>query len=165
MLATGTDAEAGIQKFPHGIGGADDFVAMPLQCSTQWDGLGHIFDRGKAWNGRSAGQVVTADGGQVTGIETIAGKVAGRGVLLDVGRAIGADGELADGFPITTEHLDATIAAQGVSSAVGRGDIVVVRTGQLTRARRMGWGGYAGGPAPGLSFTTADGYMRLKSQQ
>ncbi|MEU1162342.1 cyclase family protein [Streptomyces sp. NPDC005921] len=38
---------------------------------------------------------------------------------------------------------------------VGRGDIVLVRTGRLARARREGWGEYAGGPAPGLSFTTA----------
>ena len=30
-----------------------------------------------------------------------------------------------------------------------------MRTGQLARARREGWGDYAGGPAPGLSFTTA----------
>ena len=42
---------------------------------------------------------------------------------------------------------------QGPSSKVGRGDIVLVRTGQLARARRDGWGDYAGGPAPGLSFT------------
>ena len=40
-------------------------------------------------------------------------------------------------------------------SRVGRGDIVLVRTGQLARARRDGWGDYAGGPAPGLSLTTA----------
>ena len=40
---------------------------MPLQCSTQWDGLGHIFDHGRAWNGRRAGQVVTSQGDQVTG--------------------------------------------------------------------------------------------------
>lgn len=53
MLDTGTDAALGNQGFPHGIGGADDVIAMPLQCSTQWDGLGHIFDHGKAWNGRS----------------------------------------------------------------------------------------------------------------
>jgi len=33
---------------------------------------------------------------------------------------------------------------------------VLVRTGQLARARRDGWGDYAGGPAPGLSFTTLD---------
>ena len=37
MLDTGTDAAAGLQGFPHGIGGADDVIAMPLQCSTQWD--------------------------------------------------------------------------------------------------------------------------------
>jgi kynurenine formamidase len=156
MLDTGTDAAAGVQGFPHGLGGADDVIAMPLQCSTQWDGLGHIFDHGIAWNGRPAGDVVTGAGDAVTGIETIADVVAGRGVLLDVGRAIGTDGELPDGFAITEEHLRATIEHQGPSSTVGRGDIVLVRTGQLARARRNGWGDYAGGPAPGLSFTTAD---------
>ncbi|GAA2425020.1 cyclase family protein [Streptomyces glaucus] len=154
MLDTGTDAAFGNQGFPHGIGGADDVIAMPLQCSTQWDGLGHIFDHGRAWNGRPAEKVVTSDGDLVTGIERMAPYVAGRGVLLDVGRVIGEDGELPDGFAITEEHLAATAEAHGV--AVGRGDIVAVRTGQLARARRDGWGDYAGGPAPGLSFTTAD---------
>ena len=48
MTDTGTEAEFGDQGFPHGFGGADDVIAMPLQCSTQWDGLGHIFDRGRA---------------------------------------------------------------------------------------------------------------------
>ena len=72
MLDTGTDAALGNQGFPHGIGGADDVIAMPLQCSTQWDGLGHIFDHGKAWNGRRAGEVVTSDGDLVTGIEHMA---------------------------------------------------------------------------------------------
>ena len=167
MLDTGTDAVTGIQGFPHGIGGADDVIAMPLQCSTQWDGLGHIFDHGRAWNGRPAESVVTSLGDGVTGIETVADVVCGRGVLLDVGRAFGTDGELPDGFAITEEHLEQTIAAQGASAAVGRGDIVVVRTGQLSRARRSvaagdGWGDYAGGPAPGLSFTTADWLHRTE---
>ncbi|MDQ4111440.1 MAG: cyclase family protein [Actinomycetota bacterium] len=167
MLDTGTDAVTGIQGFPHGIGGADDVIAMPLQCSTQWDGLGHIFDHGRAWNGRPAESVVTSLGDGVTGIETVADVVCGRGVLLDVGRAVGTDGELPDGFAITEEHLEQTLAAQGASAAVGRGDIVVVRTGQLSRARRSvaagdGWGGYAGGPAPGLSFTTADWLHRTE---
>jgi kynurenine formamidase len=155
MLDTGTDAAVGNQPFPHGIGGADDVIAMPLQCSTQWDGLGHIFDHGLAWNGRAAEKVVTSDGDLVTGIEHLAPHVAGRGVLLDVGRALGADTELPDGVAITEEHLRATIAAQGPGSRVGRGDLVLVRTGQLTRARREGWGDYAGGLAPGLSFTSA----------
>jgi kynurenine formamidase len=156
MMDTGTDAELGKQGFPHGIGGADDMITMPLQCSTQWDGLGHIFDHGMAWNGRRAGDVVTGSGDCVTGIETVEGRLAGRGVLLDVGRACGVDGELPDGFAITAEHLEATIASQGDSARVGRGDIVLVRTGQLARTRRDGWGDYAGGAAPGLSFTTVD---------
>ncbi|MEV7532956.1 cyclase family protein [Streptomyces hydrogenans] len=153
MLDTGTDAALGNQGLPHGIGGADDVIAMPLQCSTQWDGLGHIFDHGKAWNGRPAEQVVTSDGDQVTGIEHMAPHIAGRAVLLDVGRTAGQDGELPDGFAITEEHLTAAARAHGVT--VGRGDIVLVRTGQLARVRRDGWGDYAGGAAPGLSFSTA----------
>ena len=156
MLDTGLDAERGTQGFPHGIGGADDVVFMPLQASTQWDGLGHIFDHGVAWNGRRAGDVVTSEGDRVTGIETASGRIAGRGVLLDVGRALGADGELPDGFAITVEHLEETIAVQGKTASVGRGDLLLVRTGRLARARREGWGDYAGGPAPGLSFTTAE---------
>ncbi|MCW2819098.1 MAG: putative cyclase [Marmoricola sp.] len=160
MLDSGTDAVAGVQGFPHGIGGADDVIAMPLQCSTQWDGLGHIFDHGRAWNGRPADRVVTGLGDGVTGIETVGARMCGRGVLLDVGRAVGTDGELPDGHAITEQDLLATIEAQGGSSRVARGDIVLVRTGQLTRVRRSiaagtGWGEYAGGPAPGLSFTTA----------
>jgi kynurenine formamidase len=154
MLDTGSDAARGRQGFPHGIGGADDVIFMPLQCSTQWDGLGHIFDHGVAWNGRQAAATVTSDGDLVTGIEHLARHICGRGVLLDVGRVIGDDaGELPDGFAITEEHLTATASAHGV--AVGRGDLVLVRTGRYARALRDGWGDYAGGESPGLSFTTA----------
>lgn len=159
MTDTGTDAERGSQGFPHGIGGADDVIAMPLQCSTQWDGLGHIFDQGYAWNGRRAGDVVTSDGDLVTGIEHAASVIVGRGVLLDVGRHLRPHagdlpaGELEDGYAISAADLDATAAAQGVR--IGRGDIVLVRTGQYRRTRREGWGDYAGGPAPGLSLSTA----------
>ncbi|MCP9212400.1 cyclase family protein [Streptomyces sp. NEAU-Y11] len=161
MLDTGTDAALGSQGFPHGFGGADDVIAMPLQCSTQWDGLGHIFDHGRAWNGRDAAKVVTSEGDLITGIEHMAPYVAGRGLLLDVGRVIGDErGELADGFAITEDHLTATAEAHGV--VVGRGDIVVVRTGRLARARREGWGDYAGGASPGLSFTTASWLHRTE---
>lgn len=155
MLDTGVDAARGNQGFPHGIGGADDVVFMPLQSSTQWDGLGHIFDRGRAWNGRDCGEVVTGEGDQVTGIEKTRDRFVSRGVLLDVGAQFGENGELPDGFAITPEHLDATIEAQGESSHIGTGDIMLVRTGRLARARRDGWEEYAGGPAAGLSFTTA----------
>ncbi|MGO1320768.1 MAG: cyclase family protein [Galactobacter sp.] len=157
MLDTGVDADLGNQGFPHGAGGADDVIAMPLQCSTQWDGLGHIFDHGKAWNGRLSREVVTSEGDLVTGIEHAAlNGVTGRGVLLDVGRHLRPEtGELPDGYAITPADLDVTIEAQGDTAAVRRGDILVIRTGQLARTKRDGWGDYAGGPAPGLSLTTA----------
>jgi kynurenine formamidase len=155
MKESGVDAAAEVQGFPHGFGGCDDHVVMPLQASTQWDGLGHIFDRKRAWNGRPC-TVVDSSGDKVTGIEHTAGRLVGRGVLLDIGRAIGDDdGELPDGFAIREEHLRAVVEAQGATSTVRRGDIVLIRTGQLARCRRRGdWGGYAAGPAPGLSFTT-----------
>jgi kynurenine formamidase len=81
---------------------------------------------------------------------------SGRGVLLDVARAVaGTGGELADGFAIREEHLLMAVEAQGATSTVRRGDIVLVRTGQPARCRRLGdWTGYASGPAPGLSFST-----------
>jgi kynurenine formamidase len=61
---------------------------------------------------------------------------------------------------LTEEHIDATLQRQQVR--VERGDIVLVRTGQLTRVRRQGWGDYAGGGAPGLSFTTAEWLHRTE---
>ncbi len=159
MMSTGMET-AEQMGLPHGLSVADDAVFMPLQCSTQWDGLGHVFDHGVGWNGRLGRDTVTSQGDRATGIERIAAPVIGRGVLLDVGRALGTDGELPDGCPITGADLDEVIRRQGETAAVGRGDILLVRTGQLTRARRgvaegAGWGGYAGGPAPGLSFETA----------
>lgn len=153
MINHGLDAEFGRLPWPHGFGGSDDVISMPLQASTQWDGLGHIFDHGKAWNGRAAGSVVDSFGDHITGIQTVKEKLVSRGVLLDVAGFLGENNELADGYAITSEDLDRTAEHQGVE--IRRGDIIMVRTGQLTRARREGWGTYAGGSAPGLSFGTA----------
>ena len=153
MTATGAGARDPDRR--HGMAGADDVIFMALQASTQWDGLGHIFDHGLAYNGREAAEVVTAAGDQVTGIEHVAQHMVTRGVLLDVGRALGADGELPDGFAIGEAELEATIAAQGGSARVGRGDAVLVRTGRYARAQRNGWNDYVGGPSPGMSFFSA----------
>lgn len=138
MLDTGTDAALGNQGFPHGFGGADDVIAMPLQCSTQWDGLGHIFDHGKAWNGRSAEKVVTSDGDLVTGIEHMAPYVAGRGVLLDVGLVVGENGELPDGFAITEEHLTAACRGARRHRRPRRPRPRPHRTAGPRQARRLG---------------------------
>jgi kynurenine formamidase len=160
MTATGAGARDADGR--HGMAGADDVIFMALQCSTQWDGLGHIFDHGLAYNGREAAEVVTAAGDQVTGIEHVAQHMVTRGVLLDVGRVLGSDGELPDGFAIGEAELEATIDAQGPSARVGRGDAVLVRTGRYARALREGWNGYAGGPSPGMSFHSADWLHRTE---
>src|ERR1700740_807027 len=122
MLRTGTDAYAGVLDH-RGIRAADDMVVMPLQCGTQWDGLGHVFYENSRWNGYDCREVPSA-GAQKCGIEKTKNKMVGRGVFLDVARALGRE-ELEDGYAITSADLEATAAAQGVK--IKRGDYVIIR--------------------------------------
>lgn len=152
MLATGTDAVAGVQD-AGGLRYADDSVNMPLQCGTQWDALGHIFYDETMWNGYDA-RLVDSSGAKRNGIEKTKDRMAGRGVLLDVARYCAVD-SLDDGQAITSDDLDAVAKAQGVE--VRRGDFVIVRTGHMERCLASEeWDGYAGGDAPGLAFETAE---------
>src|ERR1700741_3089863 len=138
MLRTGTDAYSGVLD-KRGIRAADDMVVMPLQCGTQWDGLGHVFYENSMWNGYDCREV-SSFGAQKCGIEKTKSRMVGRGVFLDVARVKDKDA-LDDGYAITGADLDATAKAQGVT--VRRGDYVVVRTGQMERCLSVGsWGGY-----------------------
>ncbi len=152
MLRTGTDAYSGVLD-KRGIRAADDMVTMPLQCGTQWDGLGHVFYENSMWNGYDCREVTSA-GAQKCGIEKTKNKMVGRGVLLDVARAKGVE-SLDDGYGMTCDDLDATAKKQGV--AIKRGDYVIVRTGMMERCQKAGsWDGYPGGDAPGFAFETLD---------
>jgi kynurenine formamidase len=152
MLRTGTDAYSGVLDH-RGIRAADDMVVMPLQCGTQWDGLGHIFYENSMWNGYDCREVTSA-GAQKCGIEKTKNKMVGRGIFLDVPRVLGKEA-LDDGYAITGGDLDRTAQAQGVK--VKRGDYVIVRTGQMeTKLAAGSWDGYPGGDAPGLSFDTLE---------
>jgi len=153
MLADGGDALAGAQDFiPGGFRYADDAIYMPLQCGTQWDALAHVFYDGKMWNDRGI-ELVTSSGARANSIDKIKDGVVGRGVLLDVPRHQGVRW-LENGTPILPEDLDACAEAEGV--AVESGDIVLVRTGMLTRClEEKSWAGYCGGPSPGLSIHCA----------
>src|SRR5438094_878497 len=126
MLRTGADAYSGVLDH-RGIRAADDMVVMPLQCGTQWDGLGHIFYENSMWNGYDCREV-TSFGAQKCGIEKTKSRMVGRGVFLDVPRALGMD-VLPDGHAITSEELDRTAKKESVE--VRRGDYVIVRTGQM----------------------------------
>ena len=152
MLRTGTDAYSGVLD-KRGIRAADDMVVMPLQCGTQWDGLGHVFYEDNMWNGYDCREV-SSFGAQKCGIEKTKAKMVGRGVFLDVARALGKDC-LDDGYGITTADLDLTAKKQKV--AFKRGDYVIVRTGQMERCLKAGsWDGYPGGDAPGFAFETLE---------
>ncbi len=153
MLADGGDALAGAQDFlPGGFNYADDTVTMPLQCGTQWDALAHVFYDGKMYNGRDI-RLVTSRGALANSIDQIRHGVVGRGVLLDMPR-LARSTWLEDGVSIQPDDLDRCAEAQGVT--VESGDIVLVRTGMLTRClEQKSWKGYCGGPAPGLSVHCA----------
>jgi kynurenine formamidase len=75
--------------------------------------------------------------------------MVGRGVLLDVARFKDVEC-LPDGYGISNGELDACARAHKV--AVGRGDFVIIRTGQLEKCLKQGWGTFAGGDAPGVKF-------------
>jgi len=158
MLRTGTDAYSGVLDH-RGIRAADDMVVMPLQCGTQWDGLGHVFYENHMWNGYDCREVTSA-GAQKCGIEKTKNRMVGRGVFLDVARALGKKW-LDDGYAITCADLDRTAKAQNVE--VRRGDFVVVRTGQMEAKLEAGsWDGYPGGDAPGFSFETLEWIQRTE---
>src|SRR5438874_11574602 len=133
MLRTGTDAYAGVLDH-RGIRAADDMVVMPLQCGTHWDGLGHVFYENAMWNGYDCREA-TSLGAQQCGSEKTKNKMVGRGVFLDVARALGRE-SLEDGYAITCADLDRTAQAQRV--LLKRGDFVVVRTGQMEAKQKAG---------------------------
>jgi kynurenine formamidase len=153
MLATGTDAVAGVQDEAVGLRYADDAIHRPTQCATQWDALAHVFLGDQMWNGYPA-ILVDSRGAKKCGIEHFRDKMVGRGVLLDVARYKNVS-HLEDGYPVTIDDLEKTAAKQKVE--IRRGDFLIVRTGQMENCLQKGaWGGYAGGDAPGLAFETCD---------
>src|SRR2546426_2547180 len=153
MILTGSDFTTGAFKRPGGVGFADDMVIMALQCGTQWDALSHCFLDGRLYNGYDA-NLVSSEGAKKNGMEKMARFVATRGVLLDLPRVKGVDW-LEPGYAITVDDLEAATSAHSV--AIETGDALLVRTGQMAMCRaRGGWGDYAGGDAPGLSFWTAE---------
>jgi len=135
-----------------GYGGSDDWIVMPLQCVTQWDSLAHVFYEGKMYNGFDA-TLVTSSGAAKDSIDKTKDKIVGRGVLLDVARHKGVRA-LASGYAITVDDLEATAAAQKVQ--VQRGDILLIRTGHMSRYLDKGdWRHFDLDESPGVSVHTA----------
>ncbi|MQA96879.1 MAG: cyclase family protein [Streptosporangiales bacterium] len=113
------------QDFPGAFHYADDYVFMPLQSASQWDGLAHVFYDDQLYNGFPT-SAVSAHGARHCSIDKQAKGIVGRGVLIDVAADKGVDW-LPAGEVITPDDLDGALARQGTE--LRPGDIVAVRTG------------------------------------
>jgi kynurenine formamidase len=113
------------QNFPGAFHYADDYVFMPLQAASQWDGLSHVFYDDKLYNGFPASEV-TPHGARRCAIDKQAKGITGRGVLLDVARHRGVEW-MQKGDLITPDELDTVAAAANVT--LDSGDILLIRTG------------------------------------
>lgn len=140
MLAAGDARDA------NGIAGyeaARDHLSFDVHglWTTHVDALSHIFVRGRMYGGRPASEV-RSDGARSNTVLSMADGVIGRGVLLDVPRALGVE-FLDTGEVVTAADLDATEAHQGVR--VGSGDVLVVAWGrEARRSATRGFDGFSG---------------------
>jgi kynurenine formamidase len=134
-----------------GVRVSDDFIAMPLQGATQWDSLAHVGYDDRFYNDVPVQAVTSLAGATRNGIDNVCPGVVGRGVLVDVARHRGVEW-LEGGEAIEPDELDAALGDQG--AAVGRGDILALRTGWRRKALVEGWAGWLQAN-PGLSVACA----------
>jgi kynurenine formamidase len=133
MLAAGDARDA------NGIPGyeaARDYVGLDIHglTTTHVDALSHMFVRGEMYGGRPASDV-RSDGARSNTVMSMADGVVGRGVLLDVPRALGT-AFLDHGELVTVADIEAAEAAGDVR--VGPGDIVLVAWGRDARREAKG---------------------------
>jgi kynurenine formamidase len=128
MSETGAQQEA----FPGAFHYADDFVFMPLQAASQWDGLAHVYYDDQLYNGFPSSDV-GPHGAMHCSIDKMAKGIVGRGVLLDIAALKGVEW-MQPGEVITPADLDAAAERQGVT--VGSGDILLFRTGWRTKFKQ-----------------------------
>jgi len=132
MLASGDALDA------NGIPGYEatrDYVGTDVHGlgTTHIDALCHMFVRGRSFNGATP-ETVKSTGATANTIMAAAGGIVGRGVLLDVPRALGVP-HLPGNTAITPDQLDQACAAQGLH--VGEGDLLLVATGRDARRREQ----------------------------
>ncbi|WP_418957636.1 cyclase family protein [Streptomyces tritici] len=136
---------------PGTVATSDDAVTLGLQAGTHWDALTHASHSGRLYNGRPADSITAHGRAAFSGIHTVR-HLVGRGVLLDVAAAKGVE-RLPGDHAVTPEDLDEAAEFGGV--AVGAGDLVLVRTGQVQVYLAGDRHGY-GYPSPGLSLRTPE---------
>jgi kynurenine formamidase len=123
MGRDGGDYAAGARR-PGGFQFAEDTVMLPLHIGTHIDALCHAWYDDALYNGFPGSGTRSTSGATRCGIDKM-GPIVGRGVLLDIAGARG--GPLEDGAAIGREDLERAADQAGVE--VGKGDVVLIRTG------------------------------------
>jgi kynurenine formamidase len=127
MVISGADYTAGFEaEFKY----ADDYIYMPLQGSTQWDSLAHVWYGKTLYNGYPESAIrgaPIAGGATRLGIENVKDSLVGRGVLIDIVAYKG--GKLSTGYVITRADIEGALEKQ--KTEVRAGDIVLIRTGYV----------------------------------
>jgi kynurenine formamidase len=104
-----------------------DAIAGSIHQGTHIDGLVHVVNHGRVFEGREAATSRTDQGWTFAGIETVP-PIVTRGVLIDL--LPGRDGRpLAGSEEVTVADVDAAAAASGAT--VRPGDAVLLRTGKI----------------------------------
>jgi kynurenine formamidase len=104
-------------------------VAFHGMASSHVDALCHVFQGGRMYNGHPASEV-RSTGARRNTVMTLKEGIAGRGVLLDVPRALGVPFVEHDRL-IGISELEQAETAEGLT--VGKGDIVLIRLGREPR--------------------------------
>ena len=130
---------------------SDDAMTLGLQACTHWDALAHVSYEGQLYNGFPAATITAERGAARCGIHRIP-HVVSRAILLDVARATGHDPVLAPRHLISEADLEAAVELAGVRPEPG--DVVLVRTGQMTHLRARDKQTYTFGDQPGLTTGT-----------
>lgn len=150
MLVSGADLKAGVHPFSiGGWGHADDVVTLATHGATHWDSLAHQFYDFRMYNDRDCA-LVASDGAACCAVTAFASRVVTRGLLLDVPRTLGVEWLPID-HRITVSELERTLEIEHVEPRSG--DVLLIRTGNMLRARRNGgWDEYTYTNEPGIAL-------------
>jgi kynurenine formamidase len=121
-----------------GLESTADFVGVSFHgmASSHVDALCHVFKDGQMYNGYPASQVKST-GARHNAITVANDGIVGRGVLLDMPRALGLP-YLELGMTVTPDQLEAAEEAQNVR--VREGDLLLFSTGRdVRRAEKGSW--------------------------
>ncbi len=140
MLASGDARDS--SGIP-GYEAARDHLSLDMHGlnTTHVDALSHMFVRGEMFGGRPASDV-RSDGAVSNTILTMADGIVGRGVVLDIPRALGLP-FLGAGEVVSVADLERAESSQDVR--VGAGDILLVQCGrEARRAASKRFDGFSG---------------------